>query len=75
MGNFRLRGEKVADRILTAKEAAAFLRMSVQQLYKLKNANQIPCHKVGSGRAGKVLFLESELLEWVRDHGNDKKEN
>lgn len=48
--------------VLTAQEAAIFLRISPKSLYRLTNNGLIPCRKVGS----QTRFLLSELMEWVK---------
>lgn len=46
---------------LTLKEAAEYLRMSYQTLYRLTRNNQISIHKP----AGKVLFTISDLDNYM----------
>lgn len=47
------------DEILTVKEAAQFLKVSVPTIYQLKARNQIPFKKVG----GNLRFLKSDLIK------------
>jgi excisionase family DNA binding protein len=46
------------------KEAAAFLNISKQTLYRYTSAATIPHFKLGS----RTLFKVSELEEWLEDH-------
>lgn len=48
--------------ILNSKEAAKFLDISLDQLYKLSAADKLP---VCSPTGGKLYFLISDLEEWV----------
>lgn len=48
--------------ILTTKEAAQFLKVSLPKLYQLKaSVKDFPFHKVGE----KVLFTKEELTQWL----------
>jgi excisionase family DNA binding protein len=47
---------------LNVNEAAEFLRIAPKTLYGLVNQRRIPFRKAGR----RLLFLESELLEWTR---------
>lgn len=48
--------------ILTTKEAAQFLKLSLPTLYQLKATDKnFPFHKVGE----KLLFIKGELTEWL----------
>jgi len=49
--------------ILNSKEAAKFLDISLDQLYKLSAAGKLPTH---SPTGGKIYFFVSDLEEWVR---------
>jgi excisionase family DNA binding protein len=48
---------------LTFQEAQGFLGVSHQTLYKLIKEG-LPSHKIGKKR----VFLEEELLKWIKDH-------
>jgi excisionase family DNA binding protein len=50
------------NEVLTPKEAADFLKISLPTLYQLKARNKIPFGKVG----GQLRFIKSELVEWVK---------
>lgn len=50
------------NQILSSKEAAEFLKLSIHQLYKLTNSNRIPSY---SPTHGKLYFLQSDLEDWV----------
>ena len=51
------------ERLLTPKEAAAFLRLSVSWLAKVRMRGDGPVY-VKPGRA--VRYRESDLLSWLR---------
>jgi excisionase family DNA binding protein len=51
----------VLPEILSLKEAAEFLRLSVSKLYQLTSKNEVPFYKQGS----RVLFKRSDLLKWL----------
>jgi excisionase family DNA binding protein len=48
--------------ILSSKEAAAYLDISINQLYKLSSTRKLPVY---SPTGGKIYFLKEELDEWV----------
>jgi excisionase family DNA binding protein len=63
----------IRDKLLDVREAAEFLRVAPKTLYGLVSQRRIPFRKAGR----RLLFLESELLEWTRPepdrgtrHGN-----
>jgi len=58
----------VAD-ILTAKEAADYLKIHVKTTCRLARQGKIPGSKIG----GKWRFLKSDLTAWV--HGNNPANN
>jgi excisionase family DNA binding protein len=49
-------------RFMDVREAAELLRLSPKTLYGLVSQRRIPFRKAGR----RLLFLESELLEWTR---------
>jgi excisionase family DNA binding protein len=49
-------------RLMNVAEAAEFLRVSPETLYTLVSQRRIPYRKAGR----RLLFLESELLDWTR---------
>jgi len=49
-------------RLMDVHEAAEFLRMAPKTLYSLVSQRRIPFRKAGR----RLLFLQSELLEWTR---------
>jgi excisionase family DNA binding protein len=51
-----------AARLMDVREAAEFLRMAPKTLYGLVSQRRIPFRKAGR----RLLFLQSELLEWTR---------
>jgi excisionase family DNA binding protein len=48
--------------LMDVREAAAFLRIAPKTLYGLVSQQRIPFRKAGR----RLLFLETELLEWTR---------
>lgn len=48
--------------VLTTTEAASFLSMSQNQIYKLNAAGKIPSYRP---TGGKVFYLKEELIEWI----------
>ena len=49
-------------RFMSVPEAAEFLRLAPKTLYGLVSQRRIPFRKAGR----RLLFLESELIEWTR---------
>ena len=47
--------------LLTVKEAAELLDLSVTTIYILKYKKRIPFHKGG----GRLYFLRKELIQWI----------
>lgn len=54
--------EKPQNQLMVIDEAAKYLSLSKASIYRLVSARSIHFHKNG----GKLYFLESELLEWVK---------
>jgi excisionase family DNA binding protein len=48
--------------LLTTKDAASYLDISTDQLYKLNSGGKIPSYRP---TGGKVYYLKAELIEWV----------
>jgi len=59
--------EKTSERWLTVPGAAQYTGYSTHTIYKLKTSNRIPFHQRGK----KLLFLESELSEWLQGHNGE----
>lgn len=53
-----------AKSVLLVEEAAIFTGFSVQHLYRLTSAKQIPHYK----KDRKLYFKKSELEEWMLEH-------
>lgn len=51
------------EEILTAQEAADFLKVQVGYIYQLKADKRIPFHYAGKT----VRFLKTELIEWLKE--------
>ncbi len=54
---------------VTAKEAAAFLKIARSTVMSLARAGKIPAHPVTNGRRKRWLFFISELADYVRGLG------
>jgi excisionase family DNA binding protein len=54
----------IQPRYLGIKEAAKFLNLSVQTIYRFTSKGKIPFLKKGK----KLLFLESELNDWLNSN-------
>jgi len=54
--------EMVDRDFLNSTEAAFYLHMSLNQLYKLNSAGAIPYYKP---RGGRVYYQRSELQDWI----------
>lgn len=57
-----LRGERREDGWLTARDAAAYLGLSVHALHRLTAERAVPFHQDGAGH--KLWFKRSELDQW-----------
>jgi excisionase family DNA binding protein len=57
------------SRFLTVNEAALLLRLAPKSLYSLVSQRRVPFRKAGR----RLLFLESELVEWTRPATNRKR--
>lgn len=57
------------DKIMSVEEAADFLKVSTQFLYIKKHEGKIPHRKIG----GRLVFLQSELYEWVKSGASANK--
>jgi excisionase family DNA binding protein len=55
-------GAKSSARFLTVSEAAELLRLAPKSLYTMASEKRIPHRHAGR----RLLFLESELIEWTR---------
>lgn len=51
------------EEILTVKEAAAFLKLSVPTIYQLKAQGKIPFRKVGNS----IRFSKNTLTKWISE--------
>ena len=52
----------IQPRFMNVREAAEFLRVAPKTLYGLVSQRRIPYRHAGR----RLLFLESELIEWTR---------
>jgi|APSaa5957512622_1039677.scaffolds.fasta_scaffold295801_1 excisionase family DNA binding protein len=53
--------ESMTDEVMTAAETAAFLKIHRATLYRMIEAEGIPCHRLGNDRR----FIRSEVLAWL----------
>ncbi|MEP0846503.1 MAG: helix-turn-helix domain-containing protein [Phycisphaerae bacterium] len=51
----------MSERVLTAAEAAALLKLNVETVYELIRRQGLPAARVG----GRWRILESKLLSWL----------
>ena len=51
------------EEMVTIKEAAVILKLSVSRIYALVQAGMVPCYKPGRS----LLFLPSELRKWMAE--------
>lgn len=56
------KADPIKNELLTVKQAAELLSVSVPTIYGYVHFRQIPCMK----RRGRVYFSKSELLAWVQ---------
>ena len=62
--------EKKEIKLLTPKEVAEMLRVSVKTVYSWVNSGRIPYYKL----AGSVVrFKEDEILKWIEESRGDVK--
>lgn len=50
------------EEVMTTKQTAEFLKVSVLTVRKMLRTGHLPAHKMGR----KWLFLRSEILDWVK---------
>lgn len=62
-------GTKRLSQFLTVHEAAELLRLAPKSLYSLVSRRRIPFRKAGR----RLLFLESELVQWTEPPSNRKR--
>jgi excisionase family DNA binding protein len=62
-------GLETSECPVTAKEAAAFLKIARSTVMALARAGKIPAHPVTNGRRKRWLFFISELAAYVRGLG------
>ena len=57
-------------KMLTAEEAAVFLKKKVSTIYTMNCHGQLPVHHIGN----KVVYFEKELLEFIKNNGKLSKD-
>lgn len=60
-----------ANEVLSTKEAAEFLRISVRTLSELVSKKEVPYTKVSN----RNVFLRSKLLKWLDDNTEETTED
>jgi len=53
------------ERILTSREARAFLRIGRTKLHELTRRQVIPAYRIGEGRTSSLRYLRSDLFGWL----------
>jgi len=59
------KGNRLSNEMITAKEAAKLLDVSMSSLYKMTHTNEVPFYKPGGN---KLYFKKEELLNWMLQH-------
>jgi excisionase family DNA binding protein len=62
-------GATIQTRFLTVREAAELLRLAPKTVYSLVSQRRLLFRKAGR----RLLFLESELIEWTRPAERKRK--
>ena len=60
--------------LLTPDEAATLLQMNPRTLVKWARLGIAPGHPLGEGRRRIWRFFEDELLTWIAQRGNGRKQ-
>jgi hypothetical protein len=55
------------ERILTSREARAFLRIGRTKLHELTRNQRIPAYRIGDGPTSSLRYRMSDLLAWLLD--------
>jgi hypothetical protein len=55
------------ERILTSREARAFLRIGRTKLHELTRNQGIPAYRIGDGKTSSLRYRMSDLLAWLLD--------
>ena len=58
-------GDNSIKEMISAKEAAVLLDISMSSLYKMTHTNEVPFYKPGGN---KLYFKKEELLTWMLQH-------
>jgi hypothetical protein len=58
-------GPPPGERILTSREARAFLRIGRTKLHELTRSQRIPAYRIGDGRTSSLRYRMSDLLAWL----------
>ncbi|MBX9767898.1 MAG: helix-turn-helix domain-containing protein [Bdellovibrionales bacterium] len=56
---------QMGKKLLTAEEAALFLKISIQTLYNMKHKGLLRGFNMGGKKRGKLYFLEADLMTLV----------
>ena len=52
----------MGEDFLNSQEAASYLGISIDQLYKLNAGSRIPTYRPSGG---KIYYLKSDLVDWI----------
>ncbi len=52
-------------KLITAQEAAEYLKISVQTLYNLKCCGKLKGYNLGGSKRGKLYFFEKDLITLI----------
>ena len=55
------------ERILTSREARAFLRIGRTKLHELTRSQRLPAYRIGDGKTSSLRYRMSDLLAWLLD--------
>lgn len=61
------RGKLFLIHIWQIKDVALFLDCSIGHIYNLCSQKMIPFYK--KGKRGRLYFIPSEILDWIKDRG------
>lgn len=63
-----MRSDAVSDDVMTAIEAAAFLRIGRNAIYDLVGRNEIPHRRLGK----QIRFSRAALVQWLSSCGRSR---
>jgi hypothetical protein len=57
--------------LLSKKDAASFLKISLRALDRMIMCKQITYYKLGDSKRSPVRFVQSDLLKWIQKFKNE----